>query len=284
MTDLMSRPPPAWNPTAPPPPPAPDPFGVAGGSGPPRRNRGRRAALLAAAVALALGSGTAGGVAAGELLDLPTSTVAAATDATTVSAQTATTTLSSVVDRVQPSVVTVFVPTGRGTAEGSGVILTSDGQVLTNNHVVEGARRAVTVRLSDGRTVQASILKTDAAHDLALLRLQGVSGLTAATLGDSSTLEVGDTVLAFGSPLGLTGTVTSGIVSALDRSAEDLGQSGLIQTDAPINSGNSGGPLVDTAGRVVGIDVANATTDQNGGSIGIGFAIPINTAIQTILA
>jgi putative serine protease PepD len=90
-------------------------------------------------------------------------------------------------------------------------------------------------------------------------------------------------VLAFGSPLGLTGTVTAGIVSALDRDASDLNLHGLIQTDAPINSGNSGGPLVDAAGRVVAINVASASTSQGGGSIGIGFAIPIDTAIQTIL-
>jgi len=113
--------------------------------------------------------------------------------------------------------------------------------------------------------------------------VQGVSGLTPATLGDSGALQVGDTVLAFGSPLGLTGTVTAGIVSALDRDASDLNLHGLIQTDAPINSGNSGGPLVDAAGRVIAINVASASTSQGGGSIGIGFAIPIDTAIQTIL-
>jgi putative serine protease PepD len=192
-------------------------------------------------------------------------------------------TLSGVVKTVSPSVVTIFVPVQGGTAEGSGVILNSDGQILTNNHVVEGATGAAKVQLSDGRTVSAQILRTDPAHDLALVQVQGVDGLTPAALGDSGTVQVGDTVLAFGSPLGLTGTVTSGIVSALDRDASDLGLSGLIQTDAPINSGNSGGPLVDAAGRVIAINVANASTSQGGGNIGIGFAIPINTAIQTIL-
>jgi putative serine protease PepD len=299
MTDVMSRPeqgathgappPPAWQqppyadtPAGPPPPQ--DPLGQGAGASPHNR-RGRRAAAIAAAAALALGSGTAGGAIAYGLWDRPAATVASGTSATSVSApKVSATSLSSVVDKVSPSVVTIFVPLSNGTAEGSGVIVSSDGKVLTNNHVVNGAAGQVTVQLSDGRKVNANVLKTDSSHDLALLQLSGVSGLTAATLGDSSTLQVGDTVLAFGSPLGLTGTVTSGIVSALNRDASDLGQTGLIQTDAPINSGNSGGPLVDTAGRVVGIDNANATTDRSGGSIGIGFAIPINTAIQTILS
>jgi putative serine protease PepD len=303
MTDVMSRPqqpttygtpvppPAAWQqppyaggPAGPPPPQ--DPFGLGAGGQPPRKHHGRRIAAIVAAGVLALGSGTAGGAVAYSLWDKPASTVASSsTSATNVSAPTVSAdSLSSVVDKVSPSVVTIFVPLADGTAEGSGVILSSDGKVLTNNHVVEGAAGQVTVQLSDGRKVNADVLKTDASHDLALLQLNGVSGLTAATLGDSSTLQVGDTVLAFGSPLGLTGTVTSGIVSALNRDASDLGQTGLIQTDAPINSGNSGGPLVDTAGRVVGIDNANASTSQNGGSIGIGFAIPINTALQTILS
>ncbi|HEY6596094.1 MAG TPA: trypsin-like peptidase domain-containing protein [Asanoa sp.] len=299
MTDVMSRPqhattygtpvPPAWHqppyadgPAGPPP---QDPFGQGAGAKPPHRHRGRRVAAIVAAGVLALGSGTAGGAVAYSLSDKPATTATSATAATSVSAPTvAAGSLSAVVDKVTPSVVTIFVPQASGTAEGSGVILSSDGKVLTNNHVVEGAAGQITVQLSDGRKVDADVLKTDSSHDLALLQLKGVSELTAATLGDSSTLQVGDTVLAFGSPLGLTGTVTSGIVSALNRDASDLGQTGLIQTDAPINSGNSGGPLVDTAGRVVGIDNANATTSQNGGSIGIGFAIPINTAIQTILS
>jgi putative serine protease PepD len=300
MTDLMSRPQhgttegtpaaPAWHqppyadgPAGPPPPQ--DPFGQGAGAQPPSRHRGRRVAAIVAAGVLALGSGTAGGAVAYSLWDKPAPTGTSATAATSVSAPTVSAgSLSSVVDKVTPSVVTIFVPQANGTAEGSGVILSSDGKVLTNNHVVDGAAGQVTVQLSDGRKVNADVIKTDATHDLALLQLNAVSGLTAATLGDSSTLQVGDTVLAFGSPLGLTGTVTSGIVSALNRDASDLGQTGLIQTDAPINSGNSGGPLVDTAGRVVGIDTANASTSRNGGSIGIGFAIPINTAIQTILS
>jgi putative serine protease PepD len=300
MTDVMSRPqhattygtpvPPGWH--QPPyadgpadPPPPQDPFGRGAGAQPPHRHRGRRVAAIVAAGVLAVGSGPAGGAVAYRLWDKPATTATSATAATSVSAPTvAAGSLSAVVDKVAPSVVTIFVPQANGTAEGSGVILSSDGKVLTNNHVVEGAAGQITVQLSDGRKVDADVLKTDPSHDLALLQLKGVSGLTAATLGDSSTLQVGDTVLAFGSPLGLTGTVTSGIVSALNRDASDLGQTGLIQTDAPINSGNSGGPLVDTAGRVVGIDNANASTSQNGGSIGIGFAIPINTALQSILS
>jgi putative serine protease PepD len=138
------------------------------------------------------------------------------------------------------------------------------------------------VQLSDGRSVDAQILRTDPTHDLALLQVDA-SGLTPATLGDSNSIQVGDTVLAFGSPLGLSGTVTSGIVSALNRDAQDLNLNNLIQTDAPINAGNSGGPLVNAAGQVIAINVANASTSQDGGSIGIGFAIPINTA-ESILS
>ena len=252
------------------------PAGAAGPTPPPRR-RGRRVAVAAGALVLALGGGVAGGV-IGAQADRPP---AAETTATTVS-NPSTTTLAAVAARMSPSVVTVLAPGAAGTSEGSGVVVDGAGRILTNNHVVDQATGGVTVRLADGRDVPARVLRTDAAHDLALLQVDA-SGLTPATLGDSSAVAVGDTVLAFGSPLGLSGTVTSGIVSALGRDAGDLGLSGLIQTDAPINAGNSGGPLVDTAGRVIGINVANASTGQGGGSIGIGFAIPIDTAVQTIL-
>ena len=149
-----------------------------------------------------------------------------------------------------------------------------------------GARN-IQVRFSDGRTVSASTVSLDATNDLALIKAQGVSGLTPATLGSDADVHVGDTVLAFGSPLGLEGTVTSGIVSALNRDVStgsgssrsaSTSISDLMQTDAAINPGNSGGPLVNTAGQVVGINVANATTGQDSGSIGVGFAIPVDTA------
>jgi putative serine protease PepD len=176
--------------------------------------------------------------------------------------------------------------------EGSGVVLTADGAILTNNHVVEvGTPGAtITVGFSDGSTAPASVVGTDPVTDLAVIHAEGVSGLQPATFGDSDALEVGDTVLAVGSPLGLEGSVSAGIVSALHRtitvgdrstygSAETIDNA--VQTDASINPGNSGGPLVDAAGRVVAITTANASVDgESAGSIGVGFAIPGNQAKQ----
>ncbi|MFI7216310.1 S1C family serine protease [Micromonospora maritima] len=172
------------------------------------------------------------------------------------------------------SVVTVTADGADGSALGSGIVLDTDGLILTNAHVVAAGSR-FSVRLADGRTASATLVGSDAAADIALLRAGDLAGLTPAVLGSDATLRVGDAVLAFGSPLGLAGTVTSGIVSALDRPVDDM--TGLIQTDAAINHGNSGGALVDTAGRVVGINVAIATTGQDEGSIGLGFAIPVDT-------
>jgi putative serine protease PepD len=189
-------------------------------------------------------------------------------------------------------VVTVVVRGAGQEAEGSGIVLRSDGVILTNNHVVAaaGAPASITVQFSDGRTATATVVGTDPASDLAVIKAQGVSGLKAATLGDSNALRVGDTVLAVGSPLGLDQTVTEGIVSALhrtitvsgdDRTTEALGDA--IQTDAAINPGNSGGPLVDGAGQVVGITTANASVSgASSGSIGVGFAIPIDHAKQVV--
>lgn len=135
------------------------------------------------------------------------------------------------------------------------------------------------VQFSNATTARASTAGTDAVHDLAVLRVSNVSNLTPVTLGDSSTIAVSDTVLAFGSPLGLQGTVNAGIVSAIDRTIDESSTSltGLIQTDAAINSGNSGGPLVDTSRRVIGINVTIASTGQDSGNIGLGFAIPAST-------
>jgi S1-C subfamily serine protease len=166
------------------------------------------------------------------------------------------------------------------TGVGSGIIVRSDGLILTNYHVVEGAR-SLTVTLPDGKDVSAQVAATDEAHDMAVVRA-ATSGLTAARLGDSSTIRVGETVLAIGSPLGeFTETVTRGILSALDRSItvrdELTGQprqlAGLLQTDAAINPGNSGGPLINDAGEIIGINTAISQSAE-----GIGFAIPINNA------
>ncbi|GAA0410013.1 hypothetical protein Acor_35790 [Acrocarpospora corrugata] len=216
------------------------------------------------------------------------------------------TTVADVARRVQPSVVMITVTSQMGGGEGSGVILSDDGLILTNNHVVSGAGQnaELSVKFSDGRTARATLVGTDPTTDIAVIRAENVSGLTKAALGDSDRLQVGDSVLAIGSPLGLAGSVTAGIVSALDRTVTsgDGGQpdqqqfppgwgqqqpaqsetttiGGMIQTDAAINPGNSGGALVNAAGQVIGVNTAIATSGGNG-NIGVGFAIPITTAKQ----
>jgi putative serine protease PepD len=186
-----------------------------------------------------------------------------------------------------PSTVDIRVTTARGAAEGSGVVLSADGAVLTNNHVVAEAAAggSITVTLADGSQHPARVVGTSPSYDIAVLRMDGASGLTPAALGRSADLTVGQQVVAIGSPQGLEGTVTTGIVSALNRTVAVAGDSGQavvyngLQTDAPINQGNSGGPLVDLSGHVVGINSAIATAgQQNTGSIGLGFAIPIDQA------
>ncbi|HEX6420879.1 MAG TPA: trypsin-like peptidase domain-containing protein [Acidimicrobiales bacterium] len=208
--------------------------------------------------------------------------------------------LSQVAAAVLPSVVSIGIDAGGATGGGSGIVLSEDGQILTNNHVVApvAERGTLTVTFSDGTTAEAEIVGRDPATDLAVIRADGVSGLTPATLGASGDLNVGDTVLAIGSPLGLDGSVTSGIVSAVGRSItlrgeqqSPFGRPGssagtavidAIQTDAAINPGNSGGALIDADGEVVGVNTAIASLAQGpsgqGGNIGVGFAIPIDTA------
>jgi putative serine protease PepD len=183
---------------------------------------------------------------------------------------------------VLPSVVSIQVNGKSGQGTGSGFVLDARGHVLTNNHVVDGASE-VLLQFSNGRQVRAQVIGTDPSADIAVVRALGVGVLRPVALGRSAQLKVGEPVVAIGSPLGLSGTVTAGIVSAMDRQA-NLGNSGrsqtTIQTDASINPGNSGGPLVNAAGQVVGVNTAIATvgTDRNTGSIGIGFAIPIDRA------
>lgn len=158
---------------------------------------------------------------------------------------------------------------------GSGVVLSTDGYIITNNHVINGSS-SITVRTSDKRNFEAKLVGTDPTTDLALLKIEA-KDLVPIELGDSSKVEVGQWVLAVGNPLGYDGTVSAGVVSSLGRSLQDGANSylvGAIQTDAPINPGNSGGALVDTNGKLVGINTAIAS--QNGGSVGIGFAIPVN--------
>ncbi len=207
---------------------------------------------------------------------------------------------TTVANAVEPSVVAISVTSQGGEAEGSGVILDTTGRVLTNNHVVSGAGDGgqLTVSLSDGRTYQASVVGTDPSTDLAVIAMKGAKDLTPATLGDSDAVQVGSNVMAVGNPLGLAGTVTTGIVSALDRpvttqsedaepsangSAADAVVTNAIQTDAAVNPGNSGGALVDSRGRVIGIPSSIASLGQSAagsqsGSIGLGFSIPINEA------
>ncbi|MGW1062001.1 S1C family serine protease [Micromonospora rubida] len=195
--------------------------------------------------------------------------------------------LPKIAAAVQDSVVSITT----GSGEGSGVILSADGYVLTNNHVVASASGdTVRVVFADGKTAEAKIVGTDPKTDLAVVQATGVSGLKAAKFGDSDGMQVGDQVLALGSPLGLQGSVTSGIISARDRTIQagegqqqDPSQgvssiAGLLQTDAPINPGNSGGALVNTRGEVIGINTAIATSGQSTGNIGVGFAIPSNKA------
>ncbi|SCG79217.1 S1C family serine protease [Micromonospora humi] len=242
----------------------------------PGRRRPRRLVAAGVALVLMLGGGAGGALATDRLLD----DGSVATAIRVVPAATGTIdSLSSVAAGVSPSVVTVTADGTTGGSLGSGIVLDANGLILTNAHVIDAGSR-FSVQLADGRTASATLVGSDAAADLALLRADDLTGLTPAVLGSDATLRVGDAVLAFGSPLGLAGTVTSGIVSALDRSVDDM--TGLIQTDAAINHGNSGGALVDTAGRVVGINVAIATTGQDEGSIGLGFAIPVDT-VRTVV-
>ncbi len=176
---------------------------------------------------------------------------------------------------ILPSVVQVRA----GRATGSGFVLDGDGHVLTNQHVVDGASQ-VSLLLADGRRVGARVVGGDEDEDIAVLRVDG-GAPAAARLGSSASLQIGQPVIAVGSPLGLSGTVTAGIISAVDRTSRLGGASRpMVQTDASINPGNSGGPLVDLEGRVVGVNTAIATTSGQGGNIGIGFAVPIDRAVQ----
>ncbi|MFF2621738.1 S1C family serine protease [Oerskovia jenensis] len=193
----------------------------------------------------------------------------------------------AVTSAVAPSVVSIQVTTAEGGAEGSGVVIDTEGHVLTNNHVVEGAQDdTVQVTLSDGRLYQAKIVGLDPTTDLAVVELvDPPSNLTPATFGDSDDVTVGESVLAVGNPLGLANTATTGIVSALDRPVAASGSDGgstvvtnAIQIDAAINPGNSGGPLFNAQGEVIGITSSIATTSNQSGSIGLGFAIPVNLA------
>jgi putative serine protease PepD len=195
---------------------------------------------------------------------------------------------ATVADEALPSVVTVRAGNGRAGSSGSGVVIRSGGYILTNNHVIELAAGGGTVSIvrSDGETTDATTAGRDPVTDLAVIKAADASGLPAIEVGSSSSLQVGEPVVALGSPLGLASTVTAGIVSALDRYVRVPSENGhaahlvdAIQTDASINPGNSGGALVDCAARLIGINTAGAAVPNSpGGSIGLGFAIPVDLA------
>ncbi|MBE1537762.1 S1C family serine protease [Actinomadura algeriensis] len=188
--------------------------------------------------------------------------------------------LSGVAARVLPSVVSVEVRAGSGRSGGSGFVIDGAGHVLTNAHVVDGSGE-VTVVLPDRRRLTARVVGSDTANDLAVLAVPAADAPPPLTFGRSADARVGDPVLAIGSPLGLAGTVTAGVISAPRREVR-LGPSDrqiALQTDASINPGNSGGPLVNARGEVVGVNTAIATV-RGGGSIGIGFAIPADRAVD----
>jgi putative serine protease PepD len=292
MNDTMTRPPESVEQPYPvhsvsPPPTLPPDVDPPGGGGGGNRRWPRRVVGGVVILALVAGGGTAGGVVADRyLIDHTSTTAVMSAPVTTLNPASVTNgdALAAVAAKVSPSIVTVTVESANQQALGSGVVLTSNGLILTNNHVVSSPG-TVSVRLSTGKTVPARVVATDATHDLALVQATGLTGLTPVTFGTSSSVAVGDTVLAFGAPLGLSGTVTSGIISALDRSVNTSTEklSGLFQTDAAINEGNSGGALVDTSGKVIGINVAIATaSQQDTGSVGLGFAIPADTVTSVV--
>ncbi|MDF6019746.1 trypsin-like peptidase domain-containing protein [Streptomyces sp. JH34] len=301
--------------------PAPQPAQAGPATDVPRSERRvKRPFALLAAVAIAaaaVGGGTAtliGELAGGSSGSSGSSGVVSGTTVSQSSAGT----VSGVATAVSPAIVEISATSSAGEATGSGVVITADGEIVTNNHVISGASK-VEVALSTGKTYTADVVGTDADKDLALIKLQGASGLKTASLGDSSSVKVGDQVVAIGSPEGLTGTVTSGIVSALDRDvtvAKDEDQSQqqqqqqggqnwpfefggqqfngdtgsskttykALQTDASLNPGNSGGALINMNGEIIGINSAmyspsssSTSGSSAAGSVGLGFAIPVNT-------
>lgn len=270
----------------------------------------RRAGLAVTALTALVVGGTAGfgGAALWDNVgadDDPDLSVESASSGSTDRAAAATTpapaegSIQEVAESVLPSVVRIDVAGAEGSGSGSGIILTPDGKILTNDHVVSGGGEESEVRVSfqDGTTADATILGTDPLTDTAVIQAAGRDDLVPAEIGRSGNLAVGQQVVAVGSPFGLDATVTSGIVSALNRPV-NVGSDGegnsttypAIQTDAAINPGNSGGPLLDMTGAVVGINSSIRTAasssafgqEQQGGSIGLGFSIPIDEVMPIV--
>jgi putative serine protease PepD len=247
------------------------------------------ATLFAAGLAIAVVSAGTGGVIALSVGHNVIGTVASAA-ATVPVANLPDESTEQVAAKVVPSVVQLQTEVGNQVEEGSGIILTAEGMIMTNDHVVATADAGTaggprtTVTFADGRSMPFTVVAADPASDIAIVRAQGVSGLTPIALGSSSNLQVGQQVMAVGSPLGLDGTVTTGIISALNRqvspgnSASQGTPFKAIQTDAPMNPGNSGGALVNMKGQLIGMNSAIATLDTSRGSIGLGFAIPVDQA------
>jgi putative serine protease PepD len=213
-----------------------------------------------------------------------TSTTASST-ATSIQSQ-----QEAAISAIEPAVVELKVTTVQGGQIGSGVIIDSNGDIVTNNHVVRG-EQSIEVLLSNGNTEQGQLIGTDAADDLAVVRIAPFAHMTVAQLGNSSSLVVGQEVLAVGNPLGITETATQGIVSALNRSVPESAQTTLsnaIQTDAALNPGNSGGALINLQGQLIGIPTLGAVdTETNTTANGVSFAIPSNlvkTVVQQILS
>ena len=268
------------------------PSHLAQDSAPQRTGAGK---LVALAIASGLLAGAVGGAGAyaiadhrGSLGTVAGSTVLPQTNADLSARPSGS--IASVAAAVLPTVVQIEERDSQGGGTGSGFVIRQDGYILTNNHVIAGAadgQGTLTVTFQDGTTKPATVVGRDLSYDLAVIKVDA-TGLKTATLGNSSGIVVGDTTIAIGSPLGLEGTVTSGIISALNRpvTAGGSGESSYIsaiQTDAAINPGNSGGPLVDAQGKVIGVNSAIASLGQNQsggqtGSIGLGFAIPVNQA------
>lgn len=243
---------------------------------------------LSSALAIALVAGAAGGTVGFSVAERGTQS--SSLTKVTTSIQRPPGSVADVASRVLPSVVSISVKSASGAGTGSGFVIRSDGYILTNNHVVSSAvsgSAELTVQFQNGKSYPARILGRSATYDLAVVKVN-LTGLTALPLGDSDKVVVGDGVIAIGAPLGLAGTVTTGIISAKNRAVtagEEGGESSYInalQTDAAINPGNSGGPLVDGGGAVIGVNSAIATLGSafggQSGSIGLGFAIPINQA------
>ena len=254
------------------PPPTPPPVGPANPLVKPARTRTNSVPRLLVAGLLVVGVSAGAGAVAGRYADSPAGV--ATPSAPRPGPPVAAGDLVAVADQVRQGVVSVRA----GSASGTGFLIDARWHILTNHHILEAGSSDVWVTGPDGRRLSAEVVGTDPEHDLAVLRVEPGAALRALAIGSSARVRVGEQVLAVGSPLGLSGTVTSGIVSAVDRPVRiGGGRQSALQTDASINPGNSGGPLVNARGEVIGVNTAIATY-SGGGSIGIGFAIPIDRA------